>query len=82
MMKCWGVVQQFINSRKEGMLVHVLIMATGLTSRGTLKQGSSGKLKKQTRDAANSLGVFSVEFADFPDNQMDTKPLLEIIVKR
>ena len=73
---CGATIHKF---SQEGMLVHLLIMATGLASRGVVKQEALESLKKQTRDAANSLGVFSVEFADFPDNQMDSKPLLEIV---
>ena len=73
---CGATIHKF---SQEGMLVHLLIMATGLASREAVTQEALETLKNQTRDAAQSLGVFSVEFADFPDNQMDTKPLLEIV---
>ena len=63
----------------EGASVYVLIMATGLTSRGGVDAKALDELKNETKAAASMLGVASVEFADFPDNAMDTQALLDIV---
>lgn len=66
--------------------VHILILATGLTSR----DGSSAhnqmenqleRLRTNAKNAAEILGAQSIEFCDFPDNSMDTVPLLKVIKK-
>ena len=63
----------------EGASVHILIIATGLTSRGEADAKALDALKDETKAAANMLGAASVEFADFPDNAMDTRALLEVV---
>lgn len=63
----------------EGASVHILIMATGLTSRGEADAKALDALKAEAKAAANMLGAASVEFADFPDNAMDTRALLDIV---
>ena len=63
----------------EGASVHILIMATGLTSRGEADAKALDALKDETKAAANMLGAASVEFADFPDNAMDTRALLDVV---
>jgi len=73
---CGATMHKF---SRDGMLVHVLILATGLTSRGPADQSALETLKERARQAADCLGVSSIEFADFPDNAMDTRPLLEIV---
>ncbi|MDC0649735.1 PIG-L family deacetylase [Candidatus Puniceispirillum sp.] len=63
----------------EGASVHILIMATGLTSRGEADAKALDALKDEAKVAANMLGAASVEFADFPDNAMDTRALLDVV---
>ena len=63
----------------EGASVHILIMATGLTSRGETDAKVLDALKDETKAAANMLGAASVEFAGFPDNAMDTRALLDVV---
>ena len=63
----------------EGASVHILIMATGLTSRGEADAKALDALKDETKAAAYMLGAASVEFADFPDNAMDTRALLDVV---
>ena len=63
----------------EGASVHILIMATGLTSRGEADAKALDALKDEAKVAANMLGAVSVEFADFPDNAMDTRALLDVV---
>ena len=62
-----------------GDAVHVLILATGLTSRGGSESEALEALRRQARAAARILGVSDVAFGDFPDNQMDTVPLLSVV---
>lgn len=67
---------------KRGHQVRILILATGLASRstaGTLESSEINTLRAQARSAAEILGAQSVEFADFPDNQMDSVPLLDVV---
>lgn len=64
---------------REGMSVHILILATGLTSRGPASNTALNTLKQEATQAVSRLGASTIHFADFPDNAMDTRPLLEII---
>ena len=66
----------------RGEPVSVLILATGLAARTTDGQVDSASLKRlreEARAANKVLGVEHVEFADFPDNRMDSVPLLDVI---
>lgn len=64
---------------REGMSAHILILATGLTSRGHADNSALDELKQEATQAITRLGAETIDFADFPDNAMDTKPLLEVI---
>ena len=64
---------------RSGASVHIFILATGLTSRGTVDKASLLALKDQARAAADRLGAASIDFADFPDNAMDSVKLLDIV---
>lgn len=64
---------------REGMSVYILILATGLTSRGPVDNAALKTLKQEANQAMSCLGANTINFADFPDNAMDTIPLLEII---
>ncbi len=59
--------------------VCVLLLATGLAARGEYDRGPIAVLREDARRAADVLGAASVDFADFPDNAMDTVPLLDVI---
>lgn len=62
--------------------VSVLFLATGLSARtddGSLNQASLDELRDEAREASKILGVTDVKFEDFPDNRMDTVPLLDIV---
>lgn len=61
----------------NGAEVRILILATGLVSRGRAAAGELAALQDQGRRAAAILGA-SIEFADFPDNRMDSVPLLDV----
>lgn len=63
----------------EGDEVHVIFMADGVTSRDT----GHGENQKRRNEAADKscrlLGVKAVHYLNFPDNRMDSLPLLDIV---
>ena len=61
-----------------GDSVGILILATGLASRGTLEPREQLALRSSGEKAATILGASKLEFRDFPDNAMDTVPLLDV----
>jgi len=64
--------------------VHILIMAEGITSRDRMRdeKARDGELS-ELADTAKKVGLFlgakSVDLLCFPDNRMDSLPLLDII---
>lgn len=62
--------------------VHVAIPATGITSRNSeaSQEGELSELKADCQRAMAVLGVAKTRLimGDFPDNQMDSRPLLEL----
>lgn len=64
---------------REGAEISILILATGLTSRGTASEAEIESLQEQAKTAGCILGASLVEFAGFPDNAMDSVSLLEVI---
>lgn len=77
---CGGTIAKLAAQGKE---VHILILATGLTSRLNFNlKKSPNALKihlKRARQAGALLGAENINFAGFPDQKMDTLPLLEIV---
>jgi len=68
------------NLKKKGAKISVLFLSDGESSR---KHSKINKLilqrKKQATEAARILGIKKLFFGNFPDNSMDTVPLLKII---
>jgi LmbE family N-acetylglucosaminyl deacetylase len=64
---------------KAGDAIAVLILATGLDSRGAATTEAHRGLRHQAEKAAAILGVTNVHFAGFPDNRMDTVALLDVV---
>lgn len=64
----------------DGDVVHVLFLADGETSRGNEKGSAAAIARRESaaREAAGILGAEAPRFAGFPDNQLDTIPLLEV----
>ena len=65
-----------------GNAVSILILATGLAARtdsGIVDQKEIEKIRNEARAAGAVLGCNDIEFADFPDNRMDTAALLDVI---
>lgn len=59
--------------------VRILILATGLTSRGAVPPEELARLRDHAAAAAAALGAAGVELANFPDNAMDSLPLLDVV---
>jgi LmbE family N-acetylglucosaminyl deacetylase len=76
---CGGTIAKLSAQGKE---VHILILATGLTSRaGFDVDKDAGALKihlERATRASALLGAKHVNVAGFPDQKMDALPLLEI----
>jgi LmbE family N-acetylglucosaminyl deacetylase len=75
---CGGTIAKFADT---GAVVHVAFLADGVFSRSGEQVGQQAELfarRAAEQKACNILGVQSVSFGDFPDNRMDTVPLLDI----
>jgi len=76
---CGGTITRFAS---EGAEVSILILANGLTSRTDFDATQEKKLlsihHERARRAANILRAKEVNFAGFPDQRLDTLPLLEV----
>jgi LmbE family N-acetylglucosaminyl deacetylase len=76
---CGGTIAKLARRGEE---VHILILATGLTSRvGFDPKRTPDALKahyERARQASVLMGAKNVSFAGFPDQKMDTLPFLEI----
>lgn len=59
--------------------VRILLLATGLRSRGPTEDVAIERLRGNARKAAAIVGAKVIEFADFPDNAMDSVPLLDVV---
>jgi len=63
----------------EGAKLHLLILGEGITSRRNADPQSVSNLDQHAKEASEVLGIESLMRCHFPDNRMDTIPLLEII---
>lgn len=75
---CGGTIAKLAD---EGAIVHVAFLADGVYSRSgiqVVQQGDLDARRTAAQRAGDILGVKSVSFGDFPDNRMDTIPLLDI----
>lgn len=73
---CGGTMARLTRS---GASVHITILGTGLTSRGQSAPEEIASLREEARSCARTLGVEDISFFDFPDNQFDSRPLLDVI---
>ncbi len=73
---CGGTIARHIAC---GDVVHVIFMTNGVGSRQSTSLASIQNRKKASQKALSILGCSSVRNFDFPDNKMDTVPLLDII---
>jgi LmbE family N-acetylglucosaminyl deacetylase len=75
---CGGTVARLAAA---GAKVTTLILATGALSRAGAGDADVRRLREAAGRAADTLGVSSVEFRDFPDNRMDSVALHDVIVE-
>lgn len=74
-----GVILKCI---EEGNDVNILFLSTGLASReNNTNKDDIINLRKIAVNVSKVLGVKNTLFENFPDNQMDTVPLLSVIKK-
>jgi len=72
-----GTIKKLIN---KGSLVSVLFLSDGVSSRSSIRETIESR-KVSSLKSLESLGCSDVEFLDFPDNKLDTVPLLELCKK-
>ena len=76
---CGGTIARLV---REGKDVHIVILANGLTSRARREEQNSVELLKhhhqRAQQAGSLIGASSVRVLGFPDQKLDTLPLLEI----
>lgn len=69
----------------EGHTVTIMILAEGITSRADVKGKEAARqlnvLHKQARNVGKFLGASDVRLCGFPDNRMDTVPLIDVVRK-
>lgn len=63
----------------EGDEVSVKFLTDGVSARGESQGEEAKKRRTMAENAASILGIHSLRFADFPDNKMDSAPLLDIV---
>lgn len=77
---CGGTAALHSHSGSE---TNLLILSTGIEARHKNIDGEYGeeisKLRDQTRQAAEILGIERTLFLDFPDNRMDSVALLDVV---
>jgi len=76
---CGGTIAKLAD---QGATVHVAFLADGVFSRADSKMDLHDELSARRAAADKAcgiLGVKSLSFGDFPDNRMDTLPLLDIV---
>ena len=73
---CGGAIAR---ATETGSGVHILILATGATARDSNDRVGVEVLRDQAHRAAETLGASPPTFADFPDNRMDSVPLLDVV---
>jgi LmbE family N-acetylglucosaminyl deacetylase len=78
-----GVGGTLARHERKGDDVHVCILADGVGSRHEeIDQEAREQIERRrerAREACDHLGVDSVSFYSFPDNEFDSVPLLEIV---
>jgi len=75
MLGCGGTL---IKHSKRGDYIKTLILGQGMLSRGE-DESILAKLRADSKEANDIIGVNELKFFDFPDNAFDSVPLLKII---
>ena len=75
---CGGTIAKHIDL---GDKVHVLFMTNGIDSRNNSTSDDVLKRKKSSEKVLDILGIENMHNFDFPDNKMDSIPLLDVVQK-
>ena len=76
---CGGSLNKFSNNNCE---IHIIFMTNGVSSRNIKNKTNLIALRqKSAKQCTKLLGVKKNYFLDFPDNKLDSIPLLKIIKK-
>ena len=73
---CGGTIRRHV---MQGDQVKILFMGTGVSARGKTSSKDVNARKEMAVKAADLLGAEEPVFFDFPDNQMDSVPLLNVV---
>lgn len=73
---CGGTIARHVARGDE---VHVLYLADGVSSRAGVTESAIKHRMTATEKACEILGVSSTFFLDFPDNRLDSIPLIDVI---
>jgi LmbE family N-acetylglucosaminyl deacetylase len=73
---CGGTIARHI---AEGDTVQVVFMADGLTSRRDAATAETQQREKARDEALDILGISKFYALNFPDNRMDSVPLLDVV---
>lgn len=73
---CGGAIARHVD---EGDLVHVVFIADGVSSRAQIDSGELQRRNQARDEALRILGVSECHSLDFPDNRLDSMPLLDVV---
>lgn len=73
---CGGLIARHVNLGQE---VQVMSMTNGVSSRGSVSASAKEQRKHAAYNAANILGFKWSAMFDFPDNGLDSIPLLNVV---
>ena len=76
---CGGSIAKFSDNGAE---VNVAFLADGISSRGVVQSKLNDELmnrRNAAKKACKILGANAIFFGEFPDNSMDSVPLLHIV---
>lgn len=73
---CGGTIARHV---AEGDTVHAVFMADGVTSRPGSTDADQERRMTAAAQAHRILGLDQVEYLGFPDNRMDSQPLLDVV---
>jgi len=74
---CGGTIARHVS---EGDSVHLVLMADGVNSRSSVTNMDAEQRRNHALHTAQKiLGISSIECFGFPDNKMDSLPLLDIV---
>jgi len=75
---CGGTIAKHV---ADGDLVHLVFMSDGVSSRADPSKLNLKRRLEASKSAQSILGISSTHYLEFPDNRMDSVPLLDIVQK-